>query len=143
MKNDKVISYIQKALQKEPRILACYIFGSYIKKVHNKESDIDLAVIVKNKKLITENTIYELLKDVPFPKDLDLSIVDKASSPIFLFQVISSGTRIYTKDKNRADAFEAQVLRYYYDTQHIRNIYNYYLREKFPSKLYAHRQRAD
>lgn len=138
MKNVKIISYIQKALKKEQRILACYIFGSYVKGTFNKDSDFDIA-IVADKKLITDDAAYELLKDIPFPKDPDISIVDKTSSPIFLFQIIKSGTRIYAKDENRANAFEAYVLRHYYDTQHLRNIYNYYLKEKFNLKQYANR----
>lgn len=131
MRNTKIFSDIQKVLKKEPLILACYIFGSYAKGVHNKESDFDIAVVVTNKKLITEATVYELIKDIPFPKNPDISVVDKTSSPIFLFQIIKSGSRIYAKDENNVNAFEAYVLRYYYDTQHLRNIYNYYLKEKF------------
>lgn len=131
MKDVEIVSHIQKALKKEPRILAAYIFGSYAKGIHNKESDFDIAVVVENKKLITEEAVYELLKDVPLPKDPDISIVDKTSSPIFLFQIIKSGTRIYAKDENSVIAFEAYVLKDYYDTQHIRNIYNYYLKEMF------------
>lgn len=131
MKDIKIISDIQKVLKKEPRILATYIFGSYAKGIANKESDFDIAVVVENKKSISESAAYELLKDIPFPKDPDISIVDKTSSPIFLFQIIKSGAKIYTKDENKTDAFEAYVLKYYYDTQHLRNIYNYYLKEKF------------
>ena len=131
MKDNKIISDIQKVLKKEPRILAAYVFGSFVKGNYNKESDFDIAFVVENKKLITDDAVYELIKDVPFPKDPDISVVDKASSPIFLFQIIKSGTRIYAKDEYRADAFEAYILRYYYDTQHLRNIYNYYLKEKF------------
>lgn len=131
MKDVEIISDIQKVLKKEPRILATYIFGSYAKGVYNKESDFDIAIVVENKKLIIEDLVYDLLKDINFPKDPDISIVDKTTSPIFLFQIIKSGTKIYTKDENKADAFEAYVLRYYYDTQHLRNIYNYYLKEKF------------
>lgn len=131
MKNVKIISDIQETLKKEPRILAAYIFGSYAKGISNKESDFDIAFVVANKKVITDDVVYELLKDIPFPKDPDISIVNKTSSPIFLFQIIKSGTRIYAKDENKANAFEAYILRYYYDTQHLRNIYNYYLKEKF------------
>ena len=139
MKDAKIISDIQKALKNEPRILAFYIFGSYAKGTVNKESDFDIAIVVENKKLITEKLVYGLVKNIAFPKDPDISIVDKASPPIFLFQIIKSGTRIYTRDQNKADAFEAYVLRYYYDTQHLRNIYNYYLKEKFSLKQYGNR----
>lgn len=140
MKNiEIIIPSIQNALKKEPGVLAAYVLGSYAKETHNKESDFDIAVVVENKKLITQESVYELLKDIPFPKDPDVSIVDKASSPIFLFQIIKFGSRIYTKDENSTNNFEAYALKYYYDTQHLRNIYNYYLKEKFSQKQYANR----
>lgn len=139
MKTIKIAADIQKVLKEEPRILACYIFGSYAKENYNKESDFDIAFIVENKKIITDDAVYELIKNIPFPKNLDISVVDKTSSPIFLFQIINSGTRIYAKDENKANDFEAYVLRYYYDTQHLRNIYSYYLKEKFSQKQYANR----
>lgn len=131
MKDAKIISDIQKALRKELRILAVYIFGSYAKGTYNKESDFDIAFVAEDKRTITDDAVYELIKDIPFPKNPDISVVDKTSSPIFLFQIINSGTRIYAKDEHKANAFEAYILRYYYDTQHLRNIYNYYLKEKF------------
>ncbi len=134
MKDVKTVSDIQKQLKKEPRILASYIFGSFALGTNNKESDFDIAVVVENKKLLKDEHVYELLKDVSFPTNPDISIVDKTSSPIFLFQIIKSGTRIYTRDDIVVTSFEAYVLKDYYDTQHLRNIYNYYLKEKFRVK---------
>jgi uncharacterized protein len=139
MKDEGIALEAQKGLSKESGILAVYIFGSYAKKLDSKESDIDVAVVVENKKSITEDYVYDLIKDVPFPKDLDLSVVDKTSSPLFLFQIIKTGKRIYTKDAKIANSFEAYVLREYYDTQHIRNIYDSYLKQKFSQKTYADR----
>lgn len=139
MNDIKVIADIQKALKQESRILACYIFGSYVKETYNKESDFDIAFVVENKKIINDDVVYELIKNISFPKNPDISVVDETSSPIFLFQIINSGTRIYAKDENRANNFESYVLRYYYDTQHLRNIYNNYLKEKFSLKQYANR----
>lgn len=139
MNDIKIIVGIQKVLKKEPGILAAYIFGSYAKEAYNKESDLDIAFVVKNKKIITDDIVYELVKNIPFPKNPDISVVDRTSSPIFLFQIVKSGIKIYTKDENKANDFEAYVLRYYYDTQHLRNIYSYYLKEKFSSKQYANR----
>jgi uncharacterized protein len=135
MIDDKISSVLQEGLSKESGIVCAYIFGSYAKKLDNKESDIDVAVVVENKKSITEDYVYDLIKDAPFPKDLDLPVVDKTSSPLFLFQIIKSGKRIYEKDRRTATSFEAFVLKDYYDTQHIRNIYNSYLKKKFSQKV--------
>lgn len=131
MINDSLISEIKNKIKNEPDIMACYIFGSYQKDYISKESDFDIAFVVKDKKIMNEKRIYELIRNIRFPKDLDISVVDRKSSPLFLFQIISSGKRIYAKDENQANSFEAFVLNNYYDTQHMRNIYYNYLKDKF------------
>lgn len=128
---------ITQALKSNPNIIACYSIGSYANQTHRPGSDFDLAVVVENKRLTDDNQIYELIRHLKFPADLDLSVVDKQSSPLFLFQVISQGKRIYMKDAFALQSFEAFVLHNYYDTQHIRNIYNSYLGQKFAPQKYA------
>lgn len=128
-----LISQIQKALQKEAGILAAYVIGSQVGEKARQESDFDLAVVVENKKLLNEDKIYELIRHLEFPKDLDLSVVDRSSSPLFLFQVISHGQKIYSQDPLKTASFEAFVLHYYYDTQHLRDIYYQSLKHKFSS----------
>ncbi|MDP3998129.1 MAG: nucleotidyltransferase domain-containing protein [bacterium] len=128
-----LISQIQKALQKEPRILAAYVIGSQVSQKTRPESDFDLAIVVGDKKLLNEDKIYELVRHLNFPKDLDLSVVDRSSSPLFLFQIISRGQRIYSSNPSKVASFEAFVLHYYYDTQHLRDIYYQGLKHKFTS----------
>ena len=131
MLDKNLILQIQNALKKEQNILAVYVFGSLIKGDETRESDFDIAFVVRNKKDTTDKKIYEFIKDIHFPKDLDISVVDKSSSPLFLFQIVSTGKRIYEKSENLANSFEAYILNNYYDTQHLRNIYYKYLKSKF------------
>lgn len=131
MIKQQLIFEIYESLKKDRAIMACYIFGSYIKGSANVESDLDIAFVVKNKKDISEKEIYDLIKDLHFPKDLDISVVDKKSSPLFLFQIISTGERIYAKNEEDIEYFESYVLKNYYDTQHMRNIYYGYLKDKY------------
>lgn len=132
MSDKQLISEIQECLSKNPKIISAYILGSYISGKTLGESDFDLAVVVANKTLTSQDQVYDLISKVRFPKDLDLSLVDKNSSPIFLFQIISTGKCVYQRSQNEKVDFEAFVLRKYYDTQHIRNIYYSYLKDKFP-----------
>lgn len=132
MSDKQLISEIQKCLSKNPKIISAYILGSYISGKTSSDSDFDLAVVVENKTDITEDQVYDLISQIRFPKDLDLSLVDKNSSPIFLFQIISTGKCVYQRYQDKKVDFEAFVLRKYYDTQHIRNIYYSYLKSKFP-----------
>ena len=133
MITNELISQIQMALQKESKILAAYIIGWTVSGKTTSGSDFDLAVVVDNKKVTDENKVYELIRHLRFPKDLDLSVVDRSFSPLFLFQIIAKGKRIYARNQPQTSKFEAYALHHYYDTAYIRNIYNQSLKEKFPS----------
>ncbi len=131
MISDELINKIKQALGREPRIIGGYVVGSVIRGRETAGSDFDLAVAVDNKKMLDENEIYDLIREINFPKDLDLSVVDQNSSPLFLFQIISKGQRIYERNSTDVVAFEAFTLHNYYDTQHLRNIYYESLKPKF------------
>lgn len=137
MDTDKLAAEISRALQGGEEVVGAYLAGSFVRGEARRESDIDLVVAVKRKQADTADRIYSLIKEIEFPKDLDLTVVDKASSPLFLFQVISKGKRVYQSSESAAAAFEAAVLHGYYDTAHLRNIYYSYLKEKFPPPNYA------
>lgn len=133
----KFITDIRKSLKDNSDILAAYIFGSCAGGFTNKESDLDLAIVVKDKRIINYDMIYPLLLPVKFPKNPDISIVDQNSSPLFLYEIISGGIRIFSHDEERAIAFEAEVLDKYYDTKHLRNIYGMYLKDYFTGYNYG------
>lgn len=136
MLNRKRHEQLQQAFGKNPHIVAAYIIGSVVSGKINRESDFDLAVVVDSKNHIKEDDIYSLINKISFPRDLDLSVVDKSSSPLFLFQTIKTGECIYERSEKDKARFEAFVLHNYYDTAHIRNIYYSYLKDKF---AYANR----
>lgn len=120
---------ISQALSRNPKIISAYILGSSLSGNTNQESDFDLAVVVKHKSAIAP--VYDLIKNIKFPRDLDLSVVDKSSSPLFLFQIVSTGKRIFEKSFDEALAFEDFSLHNYYDTAHLRHLDYLFLKEKF------------
>ena len=132
MIDKKLVSQIEKALSKDKNIKLAYILGSVASGRAGKNSDFDLAIVVENTDQADYRRIYDLVFPIKFSKDLDLSIVDKSSSPLFLFQIISTGQCVYQRSEEEKISFEAYVLKNYYDTAHIRKIYNAYLKEKFP-----------
>lgn len=132
MIDQRLISQIQTSLSKEPKIKLAYVLGSVVSGDAKNGSDFDLAIVVDHKGKIDINFVYNLISHIKFPKDLDLSIVDKNSSPIFLYQIISTGKCVYQKSEEERVSFEANVLKNYYDTAHIRKIYYSYLKDKFP-----------
>lgn len=133
MQNNNLYTQIKKVLAKEPKILAAYIIGSTVSGKTSSKSDFDLAVIVQNKKITSEDKVYELVRDIRFPRDLDMSVIDKSSSPIFLYEIVAKGKRIYQKSKVQINNFEAFVLHNYYDTAHMRSIFENQLKQKISS----------
>ncbi len=132
MIDQKVISKIADALSKASQVKLVYVLGSAVSGRMRNDSDFDLAAVVDNKDQVDFNDVYSLLSQISFPKDLDLSLVDKGSSPLFLYQIISTGECIYQNSKDTKVSFEAFVLKNYYDNAHIRKIYYSYLKDKFP-----------
>jgi len=135
MIDKKLILGIQQALFRESKIKMAYVLGSVVSGRVKTDSDFDLAVVVDDATKINYDQIYQLISHLSFPKDLDLSIVDKNSSPLFLFQITSSGKCVYQKSDTEKIAFESFAMKNYYDTAHLRNIYSSYLKERFS---YAH-----
>lgn len=131
MIDEKPVNQIREALSKEPKVKLAYVLGSVVSGRSVKESDFDLCLAVDDKSKVDYEGIYRLISHIQFPKDLDLSIVDKNSSPLFLFQIISTGECVFQKSDQEKINFEAFVLKNYYDTAHLRNIYFSYLKEKF------------
>ncbi len=136
MIDEKLILEIQQVLSRESEIKLAYILGSVVSGRLKSDSDFDLAVVVDDVTKISYNQIYQLISHISFPKDLDLSVVDRKSSPLFLFQITSTGRCVYQKSEAERIAFEECVMKNYYDTAHIRNIYSSYLKERFS---YAHK----
>lgn len=122
---------LQQALKDKPGILAVYVIGSFASANVSQESDFDLAVAVENKNKIAADDIYKLIQPISFPKDLDLSVVDLSSSPLFLYQIVSKGEKLDLGREKQAIDFESRVLDNYYDTQHLRKIYYSSLKDKF------------
>lgn len=132
MIDKKLVPQIREALFKEPKVKLAYVLGSVVSGRERTDSDFDLAVVVNDVTKINYDQIYQLVFSLHFPKDLDLSIVDKSSSPLFLFQITSTGRCVYQRSNEEKVSFEAYVAENYYDTAHLRNIYYSYLEKKFP-----------
>lgn len=127
--NDNAISKLAKIFSSKKDILAAYLFGSRIHGSAKDRSDLDFAIIVSNRKKISERDIIRLLDDkgIKIPFDLDLSCVDLSSAPLFLHQIIKNGTCIYARNPKEKADLEAKIMHIYFDNQHLRNIYHSYL----------------
>lgn len=131
MIDQHLVAQINTALSTEPKIKLAYVLGSSVSGRTKKGSDFDLAVVVDDSTKIDYKQIYSLISHISFPEDLDLSVVDKTSSPVFLFQITTTGKCIYQSSHQVRISFESFTAKNYYDSAHLRKIYYSYLKDKF------------
>ncbi|WP_026486308.1 type VII toxin-antitoxin system MntA family adenylyltransferase antitoxin [Caldanaerobius polysaccharolyticus] len=109
------ISAINSCLQKNPNIIALYIFGSYGTAYYNKFSDIDFAVLYDKIPTLDEELALEIyISDILKRDDVDVVNLNKA--PINLkHNVIYTGDLLYCKDDIKLADFKEYVFNVYGD----------------------------
>lgn len=135
----EIINELKKLFGNFKPIIACYLFGSRATYYKRQESDLDLAVIVDDRNKCNEFELNRHLARIAFPYEIDLSLVDFSSSPYLLFQIIKNGKCLYQRSLEERINFEARILHEFYDSQHRRNIYYYYLDRRLKENRYGRR----
>lgn len=138
--NQSLIQKLKKAFSQQKEVLAVYVFGSRLVDMAYPQSDLDIAVLVSNRKKLSERELLRFLKEkeINIPFSLDLSCVDLESPPLFLFQIIKNGICLYEKNSFQKTNLESFILRLYYDNQHLRNIYRHYLQKSLKEGTYGY-----
>lgn len=140
------LSFDQRKLDEVCRkhgVIAVYLHGSRVKGYAASDSDTDIAIVVKDRsKLKTRGWgVYNVASDIEdvlgLPGELDIRVVDKDSSPVFLFEIIRSGKLVSEKDLESRVEFESQVMQRYYDTEKMHSIYRTYLYSNVKEAVYA------
>lgn len=129
------VSPVEESLKKN-NIQFCYLFGSQSTLESNALSDYDIALFMDDKHEIDYKKILkEVFDKFIYPEKLHLSIVDlKNTSPLFLYQIIKSGTLLYEEKPYRSVGFEALILRLYFDDQHRNSLYFNALHQKYENR---------
>jgi predicted nucleotidyltransferase len=109
-----------------------YLFGSYAQGEAGRRSDVDIAVLLEG----DAKKLYELhqevglgVRDALGTERFDLLLLNDAP-PALEFEVISTGRLLYARSDQDLNAFEANVVRAYLDTAHLRAVQNEYLRRR-------------
>lgn len=130
-------SVINQIVQKFPEVKGVYVIGSFIRNQQRKDSDFDLVVIVDKVPLERLRNIFNEFNSQLKIENLDLRIViPEETDPLFLFEIVKGKPLYFRSEKARVE-FETRVLKLYYDTQHLRNIYNFYLKERLSKGFYG------
>jgi predicted nucleotidyltransferase len=102
---DRYRKMIQLILKNEPDTVGIYLFGSQASGIQHPESDIDLAILPKQK--IPQTRIWHLAQTLArhFSQDVDLVDLQQAST-VMRMQVISKGQRLYCANNQFCEIFE-------------------------------------
>ena len=134
----KLTNQVKKIADLVPEIKLIYLFGSQAVDRVNEESDLDIAVFVENQDEVSVRKLLVKFNQVGInPINLDLSVVDLNSSPLFLLQIIKKGKCLYKRKETLQASIEGKIMQRYYDTQHMRDIYSYYLDKSIKEGTYG------
>ncbi|MBI4653678.1 MAG: nucleotidyltransferase domain-containing protein [Nitrospirae bacterium] len=109
-------------------ILLVYLFGSLAER--RNANDIDLAVFFSANppyERITE--LLEKLYKLTGTQRIDIVDLNR-SGPVFKFDIITSGKLLYMRDAETLNSFELKVIKEHMDTEHLRKVQRWFLREK-------------
>lgn len=137
--DQKTIVRLQKALAKEPEVLAAYLFGSRALDYAAKKSDLDIGLVVKDTEKADYRKFYGRVADQIRGKEVDVRLVAMDDfNPLFAFNVIRPNLCLYQKSEEERIEVEKKIVKVYFDTQHMRNIYHYYLDKSFREGSFGH-----
>lgn len=107
-------------LQAQPRVVAAIIFGSSLGKYFRPDSDIDIALLAKDK-LDAEET-FELknaLENICH-RSVDLIAISSDTSAILANEIAREGRLLFTKDEAMSDLFFIKAPQMYEDLMFTR-----------------------
>jgi len=129
---NEVISILKNnlnALLEKYNIKLIYIFGSYAKGKNDKNSDLDIAVLLeKGYNPLDKLSLIGDFIDIFKRNDIDLVILNDAN-PVLEHQVIKYGKLVYMKDEDTKVFYEVRVLKEYMDMEYFRNTQMEYIRQ--------------
>ncbi len=110
---------IIKVLEDENDILFAYLFDSFARCMQDEKSDIDIAVYLKNEKILEKYPLYPSriairIEDIIDKKKAYVSILN-GSTLRFRYQVIMHGKLLHSIDEKKRIEFETSSLDQYYD----------------------------
>lgn len=100
---EKIVSAIR---EKQPEVIAVYLFGSAGTKYETSDSDVDVAILLPEKMNMDDRlSLINMLIDALHKDKIDL--IDLRDAPTVLkFQIMMNGQRIFCSDIFQGDSFE-------------------------------------
>ena len=106
---ERTVSSIRKFAERDPRIVAVYVFGSRVESTATEESDLDLGVLFTSAPSLKDRVRLQAGLSEASGEAVDL--VDLGSCNAFLALAAIRGERLYCSNPDLGDEFELYVLR--------------------------------
>ncbi len=118
---NNIESSIVKILSNEISCEAIVLFGSYARQTQNSESDIDIAIKLKEK--IDNKKLYELqtILEDKLNKDVDLINLDEIGDT-FRYEILISGKTLYCEDEFKFEMYKLDMYREFLELNESRQI---------------------
>jgi predicted nucleotidyltransferase len=126
VKEDNDIKRIIKYFKDRTEVSALYVFGSSARGIVTDESDIDIAVLINERKLDKVN--YERLKRVYYAASPSFSlrpvgITILNTAPVYLkHQILKTGTILFDRNRRLRVRFTERAITEYLDYKYIEDI---------------------
>lgn len=117
---EKVLEPHLAKLVQDYGILLLYIFGSYATGKNNSNSDLDIAVLLKEPyDSMDKLSLLGDFTDIFRRDDIDLVVLN-AVGPVLKYQAIKYGKKLYEKSEEVRVNFEVRVIKEYLDMEPFR-----------------------
>ena len=108
-----------KEIFRQNSVILAYVFGSQANNTSNKESDLDIAILLppeltKMKRFNIRIKVAEKLSRI-FKMPIDLVVFNDLKSLFFKFIIIKEGKLIYSKTQSDQLDFECKLMGEYFD----------------------------
>jgi len=124
MENVKVRSFCEKN-----NIELLVLFGSHASGKIRPESDIDLAVKLREGTRGSKLELIYQLDDIFNGKDIDLVVLTADTEPLLLYEIYLSGKVLYETCPGIFDSGRLRAWKLYIDTESLRAMQKKYLKE--------------
>ena len=111
-------------LEREPGLIAAYLFGSQGRRTAVEASDVDVGVWLRSTPRRFEDVPFALAGELEalLGKRVDIVIMNSAS-PDLLHRILRDGQILVDRDRSQRIQFEVQARNRYFDTRPLRDAY--------------------
>src|SRR5690554_5732962 len=114
MNNMDIIKNSRNILKRYKNIIFAYIFGSYVRGKVRVDSDLDIAIYLRDKMDINEYLEIKMHLSEACKREVDLIILNDAT-PLLKYQIYKNNILLFTRDKSIETRYKVKALFEYSD----------------------------